>query len=328
MASTTHPFVRPDVQAYLDTLLVKPYPPMSSDFIAMIRHTPPGTLPFADLPAGEIAVQQTVTINGPGGPLDLTLCDCRETREPGQVAVYFHGGGFVIGGEETHGSLAVEIARSLDVPLVFVHYRLAPENPFPAAPDDCEAATRWIASAAGAEALGRIATGLIIVGDSAGGNLALVTAMALRDVSADSPVDLVWSIYPNTDMDGEARDLYESGRLYGKGFGLSIADGGFIRASYAPPQGHWRASPLMGETAGLPQVLLVTTDLDPLRDQVRAWAAKAVGSGVSLTFIEYAGTIHGFAAHRACIPSASVDLADMTAVARGLLGRRPGGRAP
>ena len=95
--------------------------------------------------------------------------------------VFYHGGGFVIGDLETHGPYCAEAARQLDMPVISIDYRLAPEHPFPAAPQDCLAATRWVAE-------NIPCTGLVLSGDSAGGNLTVVTAMALRDADRKSVV--------------------------------------------------------------------------------------------------------------------------------------------
>merc|ERR1711893_529439 len=124
-----------------------------------------------------MAVQNDLTCPGPAGPIPLRFYDPRAEREPGPCVLFFHGGGFVIGDLEVYDALCTEIAHHLDLPVVSVDYRLAPEHPFPAAPDDCEAAARWIASSP-AE-LDREITGLVITGDSAGGNLTIVTTNQL-----------------------------------------------------------------------------------------------------------------------------------------------------
>src|SRR5205085_6608809 len=130
-----------------------------------------------------------------GGPVPLRLYDPREERGPGLVMVFMHGGGWVIGDLETHEPLCIDLAIDLDMPVVAVDYRLAPEFPFPAAFDDSLAAARWIASgAAGLEP-----TGLFLAGDSAGGNLAAAVTVALRDEPAAVPVVGQWLIYPATD---------------------------------------------------------------------------------------------------------------------------------
>ena len=99
--------------------------------------------------------------------------------------VFHHGGGFVLGDLDTHQPFCAEIARLMDLPVVAVDYRLAPEHPFPAAADDSIAAARWLA--ASPVELGREVTGLIPFGDSAGGNLAIVVALSLRDAPAATP---------------------------------------------------------------------------------------------------------------------------------------------
>ena len=101
---------------------------------------------MADRPARDLAVIRDLACPGPAGDIPLRLYDARETREPGPVIVFYHGGGFVIGDLDTHHALCSEIAALTDLPLVAVDYRCAPEAPFPAAIEDCEAATRWVAS--------------------------------------------------------------------------------------------------------------------------------------------------------------------------------------
>src|SRR3546814_4738954 len=134
---------------------------------------------LADVPVGELAVELDLHCPGPGGEIRLRLFDAREMQAPGPAVVFFHGGGFVLGDLDTHAPFCAEAARQLDLPVIAVDYRLAPENPWPAGPDDCEAAARWIAGSP--EQLGRVVTGLALCGDSAGGTLSIVTAMALRD---------------------------------------------------------------------------------------------------------------------------------------------------
>ena len=147
----TEHFVRPDVRAFLDQFYAQNMPPMSDELIAMMRQLPPGSMPSQDLPVGDLGELRDLTMPGPAGDIALRLFDPRATRGPSPVVVFYHGGGFVVGSIDTHAALAAEIARALDLPVVSVEYRLAPENPWPAAPDDAEAAARWIADNRGAE---------------------------------------------------------------------------------------------------------------------------------------------------------------------------------
>jgi len=194
-----------------------------------------------------------------------------------------------------------------------VEYRLAPEHAWPAAPDDCEAAARWVASSP-AE-LGRQVTGLVIAGDSAGGGLTLVTTLALRDKPAAVPVLAQWALYPVTDL----INTYPSHESFAGGYLLETPDLRWFYELYAADAHHWRASPLLGDQTGMPPTLVVTSSLDPLRDEGRAYAAAAVRAGVPTTFLEAHGMIHGFLSFRRAIPSAVDDLKACTAALKALL---------
>jgi acetyl esterase len=175
------PFVRPDVALFLNFLNNVPGPKMFELSADEARAQMRAMGGVAELPVGDLAVHEDLSIPGPAGTIPARLYDARESRTPGPVMIFFHGGGFVIGDLDTHGPYCAEAARQLDMPVVSVDYRLAPEHPFPAAPDDCEAAARWVAD-------NIPCTGLVLSGDSAGGNLTVVTTMALRDKPAAVPV--------------------------------------------------------------------------------------------------------------------------------------------
>jgi acetyl esterase len=313
----SEPFVRPDVRAHLDELAAMPRPPMNEQTIAMMRQVPPEMIETMllqlDLPLGELGEVRDVTMPGPGGEIALRLFDVRKERTPGPVVVFFHGGGFVAGSIGTHAPLAAEISRGLDLPVVSVEYRLAPEHPWPAATDDAEAAARWIAE--NGAAFGREFTHLIPCGDSAGGTLTLVTTLALRDKPAALPLLMQFPIYPAANRGRK----YPSDELYSDGYILSSADMEFYTRSYGADNSHWRGAPLTADLAGLPPTLLVTAALDPLRDSGRAFAAKAIEAGVQVAYREYQGTVHGFCTFRKAIPSAQADLESMLAIARAMI---------
>ncbi len=314
------PFVRPDVRAYLDHLQANPRPQLTRELLAMIRTLPPeAMINQDDLPVGELATIKDVIMPGPGGEIRLRLYDPRATREAGPVVVFFHGGAYIVGSIETHAGLTAEMARHLDLPVISVDYRLAPEDPWPAAPDDGEAVARWIAQ--NGAAFGREFTGLVISGDSAGGNLTLVTVQALRDKPAALPVLMQLPIYPATDMSR----TYASKTLFSQGYGLDISDDD--EDFYAADPHSPRASPLLADLAGLPPTVLVTASLDPLRDQGRAYAAKLVGAGVPTTYYEARGNIHGFATYRKAIPSAQRDTATFLDLAQAMLSQVTEGAA-
>ena len=266
-----------------------------------------------DQPVGELGEIRDLTMPGPLGDIELRLFDPRKDRAPGPVVVFYHGGGFVTGSVDTHAGLAAEIARGLDLPVVSVEYRLAPENPWPAGPDDAEAAARWVAE--NGAALGREFTSLVLCGDSAGATLTIVTALALREKPAALPVLMQWPIYPKADS---TRD-YPSDMLFSDGFGLDGPDMAYFSKAYATDAHHWRGSPLLADQAGLPPTFVVSAGLDPLRDNGRAYAAKCIEAGVNTTYREIPGTIHGFACYRKAIPSAQCDLAELLVIAKAMI---------
>ena len=313
----TNHYIRPDVQAYLDMMKAAPRPAMSDEVIAMMRQVPRevivNMLAALDQPVGELGELRDMVMPGPAGQIELRLFDPRASRGPGPVVVFYHGGGFVAGSVDTHAGLAAEIARGLDLPVVSVEYRLAPENPWPAAPDDAEAAARWIAE--NGAAFGREFTGLVLCGDSAGATLTIVTALALREKPAALPVIMQWPIYPKADS---TRD-YPSDELFSSGFGLDAPDMAYFSKAYACDKQHWRGSPLLADQSGLPPTFVVSAGLDPLRDNGRAYAAKCTEAGVNTTYREIPGTIHGFACYRKAIPSAQADLAGLLAIAKDMI---------
>ena len=298
----TNPFIRDDVKAFLDAMAASGQPtvdqldpPTARAMYQTMRH-------LAERDVGELAVIRDVRVAGALGEIGARLFDARAERGPGPVIVFFHGGGFVIGDIDTHAGLCAEMARVMDLPVVSVDYRLAPEAPFPAAPEDCIAAARWIA--ANGASFGREATGLVVSGDSAGGNLAVVTALALRDAPATVPVVAQALIYPVVERvrdEGSARDFAE-------GFLLTRDAMMWFDAQYRAHDDDFRAHPLSVDQAGMPPTLVMTAGLDPLRDQGRRYVAACAVAGIEAHYLEAAGNIHGFATLRRAIPSSQADV--------------------
>jgi len=305
------PFVRPDVRVFLDNLKANPRPVFTAELLAQLRNSPMASaLSELDLPVGELGEIRDLQMPGPGGPIALRMFDPRKEREAGPVVVFYHGGGYVVGSIDTHAGLAAQMARALDLPVISVEYRLAPENPWPAGPDDAEAAARWIAE--NGEAFGRSFTGLVLSGDSAGGNFTLVTALALRDRPASLPLLMQFPIYPTSD----ATKVYPSRELFADGYGLESENMDMYYKHYAADPKSWRKSPLLADLQGLPPTVLVTASLDPLRDEGRAYAAKLIAAGVPTCYYEAKGLVHGFATFRKMIPSAQRDVAAVMALAK------------
>ncbi|KQU59178.1 lipase [Sphingomonas sp. Leaf339] len=300
----TQHYVRPDVRRFLDYLNALPGPRAHEVEPVVARQMFAATKDLTDLPIGELAVIRDLAIPGlDGAMIAARLFDAQATRVPGPVVVFYHGGGFVFGDIDTHASLCAEMARMLGLPVVSVDYRLSPEHRWPAAPDDAEAAARWVAS--NPVELGVTATALVLCGDSAGGMLTINTAMALRDEPAGVPVIVQAPLYPVTDPAGR----YPSFEEFADGFVLTKTAMLWFGDAYAADVTHPRGSPMTVDLSGLPPAVIVAASLDPLRDQGRAYAARLIEAGVPVVYREAVGTIHGFATLRKAIPSAAGDIA-------------------
>lgn len=306
-------FVRPDVGAFLAFLNGMGRPELSQMQLEEARASYIAMVPLTEADPRELAVIRDLTCPGPAGDIELRLYDARETREPGPVVMFYHGGGFVIGDLESHHNLCTEIAAELDLPVVAVHYRLAPEHPFPAAPDDCEAATRWVAGSPAQ--LGRTITGLIPMGDSAGGNLTIVITQALAEKPAAVPVVLQVPIYPVSDDKPDHRSLLD----FARGFLLTQDAMEWFMGSYRPVAGDKRAYPIHGAHSDMPPTVLITAGLDPIRDSGRRYGMELIRAGSDVVFLEMKGSIHGFTNLRKAIPSAQLDLHKIFAAMRLML---------
>jgi acetyl esterase len=261
-----------------------------------------GEVPIEEARAGHEA--ETRVLSGPG----QAVGDVRDIAIPGPagdiparaftpvaegplpVIAYFHGGGWALGSIDSFDTVCRALANAACAIVVSVGYRLAPEHPFPAAVDDCLAATRWLAAQAGGIAgdAGRLA----VAGDSAGANLATVVARRLRD-AGESPVRFQALVYPATDA-GLNTPSY---REFAEGFGLTAE--GMQRfwglyldgADGLDPD----ASPLRADDlAGLPPAFVLTAEADVLRDEGEAYAARLREAGVEVTQRRFEGTTHGF----------------------------------
>lgn len=296
------PLIRPDVRKFLDYLESLNRPKGHEIGADAARQMMVASRHAFETPAREIAVVRDLGPAADGAPASLRLYDCREQREAGPLLMFIHGGGWVIGDLETHEPFCIDLAIALDVPVVAVDYRLAPEHPFPAAVEDSIAAARWIARSP--SELGRTPTSLFLAGDSAGGNLAAVVSAALRDHPAPLPVAGQWLIYPAADPCVH----YPSYEQFCEGLILTKAGMDWFEDSYAGPKNDWRYSPLLAGAAGLPPTFVLTASLDPIRDQGRAYAARCAEAGVETIYLEAQGTVHGFLNLRKGMPSGEDDL--------------------
>lgn len=310
----TEPYVRPDVRLFLDYLNNLPGPKTYEVGAVEARKMILASRFVADAPTGALAVIRDLSCPGPAGDIPLRLFDaCAERAEAGPLMVYFHGGGFVFGDLGTHEPICAELARRLDMPVLSVDYRLAPEHPWPAGIEDAIATARW---AAGNPAeLDRHVSGLVLAGDSAGGNFTIVTALALRDEPAAVPVLAQWPIYPASDP----ATAHPSKADFGAGYMLTQKSMDWFEECYGADESDWRYAPLMKSQAGMPPTLVTTASLDPIRDQGRAYAGACVAAGVTTIYLEAEGNVHGFVNLRRAIPSSDGDIARSVAALKLLL---------
>jgi acetyl esterase len=246
---------------------------------------------------------EAVEIPGPAGQIGARLYvpPAAGTQNPLPLLVYFHGGGWVIGGLETHDDPCRFLATHAGAALLAVDYRLAPEHPFPAAAEDAEAAYRW--AAANAERLGVDPSRIAVGGDSAGANLAAALCLTARDAGAPLPA-MQLLIYPVTDAAGGA----PSRRTFGEGFLLTSNDMDWFEERYLPEdsdRGDPRVSVLQApDLSGLPPAYVATAGFDPLRDEGEAFAARLREAGAPVALRRHPGLVHTFANLTAICPTA------------------------
>ncbi|WP_435115191.1 alpha/beta hydrolase [Halolamina sp. C58] len=229
------------------------------------------------------------TIPGPAGRLRARRYRPKD-EDAVPTIVFFHGGGFVIGGLETHDVLCRRLTRESGCAVLSVAYRLAPEHPFPAAVEDAYAATEWAAD--NPDRLGG-AQGLAVAGDSAGATLAAV--VALMAAERDGP-ELAHQalIYPAAGVEEEQESVRENA-----GIVLTEGDLRFFEQCYYGSEVHRRnpyADPARADDlSGVAPATVVTAGFDPLRDAGKGYAEQLLADGVDVRYENYPAQVHGFA---------------------------------
>jgi acetyl esterase len=246
---------------------------------------------YLAVPRVDVASVEDRLIPGPRGPVPVRIY--RPDAEPGRpVALFFHGSGFVICSVETHDGLARQLCRRSGMIVVSVDYALAPENPFPAGPDDSLAATRWVM--ANAADFGGDPARIALTGDSAGGTMAIVTALRLREAGLPMP-RAMFLMYPVTDHHEAGMPSYAE---RGTGCGLTRDGMAWFWGHYLP-DASLAANPHVApnrerDLSGLPPTYVITAEYDPLRDEGKLFADRLAAAGVAARHVRYADANHGF----------------------------------
>ncbi len=275
---------------------------------------------LVDAPAPPLPRKEDRTVPGPAGDIPVRVYGPRPLDDDEKLPVlcYFHGGGFVQGDLDTHDTACAKLAIWGDFMVVAIDYRLAPEHPFPAGPEDCYAAYKWlvehVAELGGDPA--RIAVG----GDSAGGNLSAVVSQMAAKHGVALPFAQVL-IYPVVDAHHRA-DSYKE---FAEGYVIPADRIAWYDEMYYQADGDkddLRASPILAnDLAGQPPAFVITCGFDPLRDEGEDYANRLKAAGVPVSFKEFRGQIHGFISMSAAIPQADECLQDIAVYLRDRFGK-------
>ncbi len=240
-----------------------------------------------------VHIEERAILAGPSGTISLTLVRPENTNEPLPVLMYFHGGGWILGGFKTHEALVRELAVGADALVVFVNYTPSPEAKFPTPIEEAYAATKYIAEHPHEfnTADGKLA----VAGDSVGGNMAIAVTLMAKERSGPK-IQKQLLFYPVTD----ANFNNESYQQFAAGPWLTKPAMEWFWDAYAPEEKSRReltATPLnasIEQLKNLPPALVITAENDVLRDEGEAYARKLAEAGVEVTAMRCLATIHDF----------------------------------
>lgn len=280
--------LHPQAQELLDLAAAVGFPPIET-------LTPLEAREFFDQRTADLDAEPDVgemfdrTVPGPAGEIPIRVYRPVDATDDTPCVLFFHGGGWVIGSVDTHDLVCRALTEATAATVVSVEYRLAPEHPFPAAIDDCEAVTRWVADN-GAE-IGVNGDRLAVCGDSAGGNLAAAVSLSCADGPKISAQALV---YPAVDLSNTERASIERN---GVGYLLEKPGIRWFVGHYAPAQAMRfdpRCSPILGDLAGQPPAIVLTAEFDPLLDEGKDYADALAKAGVPVEYTRFDGQVHTF----------------------------------
>jgi acetyl esterase len=303
----------PQVQQLIDQMAALDAPPLEQQSVETARTTMAAMVGLAAAP--DVAEVSDFTVDTSLGPVPVRLYrpPSSEADAPLPLLVWFHGGGWVIGDLTTADPTARDLCVQSGGLVASVDYPLAPEHPFPAGPEACFEVTRWLVDHAadfGADAR-RVGVG----GDSAGGNLAAVTAILARERGGP---DLLFQllVYPVTDCLGSYPSVKDNGDGY-----LLTSDAMLWFGHHYLPDGTDPKDPMVSpiytpELSELPPALVITAEFDPLRDEGEAYGKLMEQAGVAVTTSRYDGMIHGFFSMTVLLDAARTAMAEAAAAVK------------
>ncbi len=300
-----------DIQAVLNLFESLEVPDFSTLTVEQARDFQIAPPPETPTPVGDV-VDRTI----PGSEADIPVRIYRAGDGQTGVVLYFHGGGWVIGGLESHDETSRHLCSGSGHTVVSVDYRLAPETPYPGAVIDCFDATAWVAE--NAAELDVDASRLAVAGDSAGGNLAAAVAQMARDKRGPQ-IAFQLLIYPVTDANFDTPSYRENA----EGYFLTRKSMQWFWNHYAPETARRSepyAAPLLGDLSGLPPALVQTAEYDPLRDEGEAYAAALETAGSAVRVTRYDGLIHGYFGMQGAVAAARRAMGEACAALRRHLG--------
>jgi len=236
------------------------------------------------------------TISGGPNSREVTITIVRPQnsgKEALPVVIYIHGGGWVLGGFDTHERLVRELANKANTVVIFVNYTLSPEAKYPVALEQAYAAINWVAQ--NGQSINVDSSRLAIIGDSVGGNLAAALTLLVKERGGPS-IKFQVLFYPVTDANFDTPSYLK----YEQGYWLTREAMKWFWNNYTSNQTNLKeptVSPLQAsidQLSGLPPALIINGENDVLRDEGEAYALKLLKAGVQVTAVRYHGTIHDF----------------------------------
>lgn len=295
MSADNYDGVERNTQSFLKSLQQNPGPPIYTLLPDQARAVLSGLQASGTVQKLQAEIENR---NIPGGPnakeISITIVRPQSnSNETLPVVMYFHGGGWVLGGFDTHERLVRELANKANVVVIFVNYTPSPEAKYPVALEEAYAATKWIAQ--NGKTVNVNASRLAVAGDSVGGNMAAAVALLAKERDGP-PIRFQLLFYPVTDANFETSSYMK----YQEGYWLSREAMKWFWDNYVSNQTNIKeptVSPLrasIDRLRGLPPTLIINGEFDVLRDEGEAYAHKLMGAGVQVTAVRYHGTIHDF----------------------------------